>query len=104
MVSQEPALFAATIAENILFGKEGATMDQVIKAAEAANAHSFVQALPNGYDTHVGLVGIQETAIFLHNIGSSLRLIFAVCDCRLEKGGPNFLEAKSRELPLQGQC
>lgn len=54
MVSQEPALFAATIAENILFGKEGATMDQVIKAAEAANAHSFVQALPNGYDTHVG--------------------------------------------------
>nr|GMC75663.1 ABC transporter B family member 13-like [Ipomoea batatas] len=59
MVSQEPALFAATIAENILFGKEGATMDQVIKAAEAANAHSFVQALPNGYDTHVGEGGTQ---------------------------------------------
>lgn len=56
LVNQEPALFATTIAENILFGKEGANMDQVIKAAEAANAHSFVQALPDGYHTHVGLV------------------------------------------------
>lgn len=53
LVSQEPALFGTTIAENILFGKEGANMDQVIEAAVAANAHSFVQGLPDGYQSQV---------------------------------------------------
>ncbi|KAL3514789.1 hypothetical protein ACH5RR_027506 [Cinchona calisaya] len=59
LVSQEPALFGTTIAENILFGKEGANMDQIIKAAGAANAHSFVQGLPEGYQTQVGEGGTQ---------------------------------------------
>jgi ATP-binding cassette subfamily B (MDR/TAP) protein 1 len=53
LVSQEPALFGTTIASNILFGKHQADMDQVIQAAEAANAHSFIQELPDGYNTHV---------------------------------------------------
>jgi len=53
LVSQEPALFATTIAENILFGKEDADMDKVIQASMAANAHSFIQALPDGYQTQV---------------------------------------------------
>lgn len=53
LVSQEPALFATTIAGNILYGKEDADMDQVIEAAKAANAHSFVQGLPDGYQTQV---------------------------------------------------
>lgn len=53
LVSQEPALFGTTIAENILFGKQGSDMDQIIKAAMAANAHSFIQTLPNGYNTQV---------------------------------------------------
>lgn len=59
LVSQEPALFGTTIAENILFGKEGADMDQIIKAAVAANAHSFIQTLPDGYNTPVGEGGTQ---------------------------------------------
>ncbi|CDP07374.1 unnamed protein product [Coffea canephora] len=59
LVSQEPALFGTTIAENILFGKEGANMDQVIEAAVAANAHSFVQGLPDGYQSQVGEGGTQ---------------------------------------------
>ncbi|KAJ8762172.1 hypothetical protein K2173_007326 [Erythroxylum novogranatense] len=59
LVSQEPALFAATIIDNILFGKEYASMDQIIQAAKAANAHSFVQKLPDGYRTQVGEGGTQ---------------------------------------------
>jgi ATP-binding cassette, subfamily B (MDR/TAP), member 1 len=53
LVSQEPALFATTVHENILFGKEDATMEVVVAAAKAANAHSFISQLPQGYDTQV---------------------------------------------------
>ncbi|PRQ27243.1 putative xenobiotic-transporting ATPase [Rosa chinensis] len=49
LVSQELALFATTIADNILLGKEDADMDGIIEAAKAANAHSFIQGLPDGY-------------------------------------------------------
>ena len=47
LVSQEPALFATSIKENILFGKEGASMDQVIAAAKSSNAHNFISQLPD---------------------------------------------------------
>jgi len=53
LVSQEPALFATTTAGNILFGKEDASMDQIYEAAKAANVHSFVLQLPDGYHTQV---------------------------------------------------
>ncbi|KAG6474691.1 hypothetical protein ZIOFF_068629 [Zingiber officinale] len=56
---QEPALFATSIKENILFGKEDATMEEVVAAAMAANAHSFISLLPQGYDTKVGERGAQ---------------------------------------------
>ncbi|KAM5565167.1 ABC transporter B family member 13-like [Rosa sericea] len=59
LVSQEPALFATTIADNIMFGKEDADMDQIIEAAKAANAHSFIQGLPDGYNTQAGEGGTQ---------------------------------------------
>ncbi|ESQ34068.1 hypothetical protein EUTSA_v10006582mg [Eutrema salsugineum] len=59
LVSQEPALFATTIAFNILLGKGNATMDQIIEAAKAANADSFIKSLPNGYNTQVGEGGTQ---------------------------------------------
>ncbi|XP_061969919.1 ABC transporter B family member 13-like isoform X2 [Populus nigra] len=59
LVSQEPALFATTIAGNILFGKEDASMDQIYEAAKAANVHSFVLQLPDGYHTQVGEGGTQ---------------------------------------------
>ncbi|XAR71208.1 Xenobiotic-transporting ATPase [Bertholletia excelsa] len=59
LVSQEPALFATTIKENILFGKEDADMHDIIAAAKAANAHNFISDLPLGYDTQVGEGGIQ---------------------------------------------
>ncbi|KAK6115176.1 hypothetical protein DH2020_007445 [Rehmannia glutinosa] len=59
LVSQEPALFATSIADNILFGKEGADMDKIIGAAKASNAHHFIQGLPDGYHTQVGEGGTQ---------------------------------------------
>ena len=54
LVSQEPVLFDTTIAENIRYGKEGATMEEIQEAAKSANAHDFVSSLPDGYDTIVG--------------------------------------------------
>lgn len=54
LVSQEHALFGTSIRENIMFGKVDATMDEVIAAATAANAHNFIRQLPEGYETKVG--------------------------------------------------
>ena len=51
MVLQETWLKAGTIKENIVMGKPDATMDEVIEAAKAAHAHSFIKRLPQGYDT-----------------------------------------------------
>ncbi|KAG6578615.1 ABC transporter B family member 15, partial [Cucurbita argyrosperma subsp. sororia] len=59
LVSQEPALFATSIKENILFGKEDATMDEIVEAAKASNAHNFISLFPDGYDTQVGERGVQ---------------------------------------------
>ncbi|CAM8986311.1 unnamed protein product [Rhodiola kirilowii] len=59
LVSQEPALFATSIKENILFGKEDATMEEVVEAAKAANVHNFISQLPSGYNTQVGERGAQ---------------------------------------------
>ncbi|KAJ7294789.1 hypothetical protein O6H91_11G093700 [Diphasiastrum complanatum] len=59
LVQQEPAFFASTIYENILFGKDDASESEIIEAAKAANAHEFISALPDGYKTHVGERGVQ---------------------------------------------
>ncbi|KAH9295405.1 hypothetical protein KI387_038993 [Taxus chinensis] len=59
LVQQEPALFAATIYENILYGKENAAETEIIEAAKASNAHNFISSLPDGYQTMVGERGVQ---------------------------------------------
>ncbi|CAI0380114.1 unnamed protein product [Linum tenue] len=59
LVNQEPVLFATSIKENIMFGMEGSTMDDVMNAARAANAHDFIVKLPDGYETQVGQFGFQ---------------------------------------------
>lgn len=51
MVLQDTWLFNGTIRENIAYGREGATEDDVIRAAQAAHAHHFIMTLPDGYDT-----------------------------------------------------
>jgi len=54
VVPQEISLFQGTIRENIAYGRADATLPEIIKAAEFANAHAFISALPKGYDTEVG--------------------------------------------------
>lgn len=51
MVLQDTWLFSGTVKENIAYGREGATDEEIIEAAKAASAHSFIKRLPKGYDT-----------------------------------------------------
>lgn len=53
MVLQDTWLFAGTVKENIAYGKEGATDEEIINAAKAASAHGFIKRLPSGYDTMI---------------------------------------------------
>ena len=53
LVSQEPALFATTIRENILLGRPDANQVVIEEAERVANAHSFIIKLPEGYETQV---------------------------------------------------
>ncbi|NWU07746.1 ABCBB protein, partial [Cephalopterus ornatus] len=59
IVEQEPVLFATTIAENIRYGRDEATMEDIIEAAKQANAYNFIMDLPQKFDTHVGEGGSQ---------------------------------------------
>ncbi|MFI3225811.1 MAG: ABC transporter ATP-binding protein [Clostridia bacterium] len=56
-VLQSPHLFSGTIAENIKYANQNATKEQIISAAKRAQAHNFIEKLPNGYDTEVGQGG-----------------------------------------------
>ena len=58
VVSQDPFLFSATVRENIAFGSPSASDDDVERAARMAQAHEFIDALPDGYDTVIGERGI----------------------------------------------
>jgi ABC-type multidrug transport system fused ATPase/permease subunit len=53
LVPQDPFLFAGTIADNIRFGQPTAPLEAVIEAAQLANAHNFIEGLPNGYETKI---------------------------------------------------
>ncbi len=58
VIAQDPFLFSATVRENLAFGRPDATGEEVEAAARAAQAHEFVAALPDGYDTVIGERGI----------------------------------------------
>ncbi len=59
VVSQEPILFSSSVADNIRYGRAGATDAEIEAAARAANAHDFIQRFPEGYATLVGERGVQ---------------------------------------------
>uniref|UniRef100_A0A2K5LGA0 Bile salt export pump n=2 Tax=Cercocebus atys TaxID=9531 RepID=A0A2K5LGA0_CERAT len=59
IVEQEPVLFSTTIAENIRYGREDATMEDIVQAAKEANAYNFIMDLPQQFDTLVGEGGGQ---------------------------------------------
>ncbi|MGQ4554620.1 ABC transporter transmembrane domain-containing protein [Halobellus sp. GM3] len=58
-VSQETFMFYGTVEENIRYGTFGATHEEVVEAAKAAEAHEFIEALPDGYDTEIGERGVK---------------------------------------------
>lgn len=59
VVQQDSYLFSGTVAENLLYGRPDASDADVVAAAQAANAHDFIMALPKGYDTDVGQRGVK---------------------------------------------
>ncbi|MCE3290811.1 MAG: multidrug transporter permease/ATP-binding protein, partial [Caulobacter sp.] len=59
VVQQDVYLFAGTVAENLLYGRPGAARAEIVAAAKAANAHDFIMALPQGYDTDIGQRGVK---------------------------------------------
>src|SRR5207249_8041644 len=59
VVLQEAVLFSTSIAENIAYAAPGASREQIVAAAQAANAHEFIARLPQGYDTEVGERGVK---------------------------------------------
>lgn len=59
VVQQDVYLFAGTVYENIRYGKPGASREEIIAAAKKANAHDFIMALPDGYDTDIGQRGVR---------------------------------------------
>ena len=58
LVPQDPAIFSATVADNIRYGRPDATEAELRAAAEAASALGFIEALPDGFDTHLGARGV----------------------------------------------
>ena len=59
MVQQDVYLFSGTIFENIAYGKNGATREEIMEAAKKAGAHEFIEKLKDGYDTYVGERGVK---------------------------------------------
>ena len=58
VVTDDPFLFSATVHDNIAYGRPDATREEVVRAAERAQAAGFIEALPDGYDTVVGERGL----------------------------------------------
>ncbi|KAE8780840.1 ABC transporter B family member 6-like [Hordeum vulgare] len=61
LIQQEPVIFSTTIRENIIYARHNATEAEMKEAARIANAHHFISSLPHGYDTHVGMRGVDLT-------------------------------------------
>lgn len=59
VVQQDVYLFAGSVADNLRYGRPEASMDELMEAARAANAHDFIMALPQGYDTDIGQRGVK---------------------------------------------
>ncbi len=59
VVQQDVYLFSGTVAENIAYGRPGASRDDIVAAAKHAHAHEFITALTNGYDTEIGQRGVR---------------------------------------------
>jgi ABC-type multidrug transport system fused ATPase/permease subunit len=74
-VLQETVLLRGTVGENIAFGRPGATKDEIVRAAELANADEFIRRMPNGYDSMIGDRGATLSGGQRQRIGIARALI-----------------------------
>ena len=81
VMTQDTFLFTGTIRENICYGREGATEEEMIAAAKAVNAHDFIMKLENGYDTKISerggqlSIGQRQLLAFARTIVSDPRIL-----------------------------
>ncbi|XP_058726561.1 ABC transporter B family member 20-like [Vicia villosa] len=61
LIQQEPIIFSTTIRDNIIYARHNVDEAEIKEAARIANAHHFISSLPHGYDTHVGIRGLDLT-------------------------------------------
>ncbi|KAL1827593.1 hypothetical protein ACET3Z_006005 [Daucus carota] len=61
LLHQEPVIFSASVRENIIYARHNATEAELKEAARISNAHHFISSLPHGYDTHLGIGGVELT-------------------------------------------
>ena len=75
VVPQDTVLFNDTIRYNIAYGRDGASEDEIVAAAKAAQIHDFIAALPNGYDTAVGERGLKLSGVEKQRVGIARTLL-----------------------------
>lgn len=104
-VRQDVVLFSGTIADNIGYGKLGATREEIIEAAKNANAHDFIMDFENGYDTYVGGKGTrlsggqkQRLAIARAFLKNSPILIFDEATSSLDNESEKFIQKSMEDL------
>ncbi|KAE8674175.1 hypothetical protein F3Y22_tig00111769pilonHSYRG00531 [Hibiscus syriacus] len=86
IVGQEPILFATTILENVMMGKDDATKKEAVAACVAANVHGFIYDLPLGYDTQVGEKGTQLSGCQKQRIAIAREAVVQQAIDKISKG------------------
>ena len=105
LVPQEPVLFHRTLKENILYGRRGATDEEVILAAKRAHCHEFISAFPQGYETYVGERGVklsggerQRVAIARAILKNAPILVLDEATSSLDSESESFIQDALHEL------
>lgn len=107
-VPQDPVLFHRSLADNIAYGKQSATMDEIIEASKRAHCHEFISKLPDGYNTFVGERGVklsggerQRVAIARAILENAKILILDEATSALDSESEHLIQEGLKELMKQ---